>query len=346
MGSNVITGIYYLLVVACVGISVYLSYHGYKSSFETLALPFTVVLGIGLFGADALIQRARVTGRSLAAPLFLFLLFAVFSAASNFNYLYTNFMEEDVLEKALDRQHAVFRDDLTNTRDALLATDTFTDVGQKRVELDLELARLRDQILDEFRFGCGERCRGHVQQIEIIVGVEFTDMAYPPPGTGKDRLLAWYEERVKDAALRNLEKTVQLTNYSRVVSLVDSINELLLRYDTPDRAKAEQLGRDVLGQLSIASQDVERAANSILPQGDRIDHSLIDTTLGRLGEIVYSFENGFGEMPNVLATVLSAILSVVIDVFPVFFALVAFSPDPGRVNKTAPRRGRAGTILE
>lgn len=69
-------------------------------------------------------------------------------------------------------------------------------------------------------------------------------------------------------------------------------------------------------------------------------------TLGRLGEIVYSFQNAFGELPNPLATVISAILSIVVDVIPVFFALAAFSRESTSSYRPARTRGPAGTVLE
>ena len=85
---------------------------GFKSSFAELALPFTFILGIGLFGADALLQRARERGASVLPPLLIFVSFAVFSSASNFNHIYTTFMQNDVMRQTLDAQYARFRDNM------------------------------------------------------------------------------------------------------------------------------------------------------------------------------------------------------------------------------------------
>lgn len=345
MGNNIITTIYYILVVACVLISTYLSYFGYISSFGDLALPFTLVIGVGLFGADALIQRARVTGRSLIAPFLLFLLFAFFSGASNFNFLYTTFMEKDVLVQALDSQYARLRDNLASTRDRLLRLESYTFTERQRVDLDRELARLRDQIFDDLRPGCGERCRDHLGNIEGILGEPMTELAIPPPGSRRDLVEGWYE-RVSASARADFEKLTEATQYPGVAGLVREIDSLLLQYDTPDRALAQNTGLSVLRTMAEANDEVERQANTLLPEDQSVTHPDIDVTLGRLGEIAYSFQNAFVEMPNPAATFISALLSVVIDIFPVVFALVAFSPDPGRVYKPTGRRGRAGTILE
>ena len=81
---------YYAIVVLCIGISVILTYLGFKTTFgEYLAAAFTAVIALGLFTADYLIQRYREIGLPLGKPFIIFATSAFFSVLSNFNFLYT-----------------------------------------------------------------------------------------------------------------------------------------------------------------------------------------------------------------------------------------------------------------
>ena len=340
MTSNFFRVIYYILVIACVSVSSYLSYYGFKSSFGELALPFTFILAIGLFGADALLQRAREHGTSVLPPLLIFTCFAVFSSASNFNHIYTTFMQGDVIRQSLDAQYARFRDNLVTTREALEATDSYHFTRDQGANLQRELDRLRDQIFDPLRPGCGDRCDMHLANIQSILGKPLSDTARPPLGSPRETVEAWYSGIVSSAQ-RDLEAAAQTTSYPVIAAILDQIAQLLAAYDTPDRALAADQGLAVLADLANANAEVQRRANAVLPTDAKLALPAIDRTTGRLGEIVYSFENAFKERPNLLATVLSLILATIVDIFPVIFALVAFAPESGRVSGPArtPRGG-------
>ncbi|KAA6182745.1 hypothetical protein F2Q65_17385 [Thiohalocapsa marina] len=345
MNRNIITILYYLLVLICVGISTYLSYFGYKSSFGGLTLPFVAILAIGLFAADILIRDSRVSGKSMMPPLLLFALFAFFSAVSNFNFLYTTFMQNDVVNQTLAKQYIIFRTALTDTRTKLTQLDAFTFTEQKRIELDRELARLRTQIFDDLRPGCGERCRSHLAQIEQILGKPLTDFALPQPGASETVMANWFE-RVRDAALADFNKLTEKNSFPELDRLIQDIDNLLLKYDTPQRLIAQNQGLSILQTLAKESGEIERRANALLPATAPVTHPKIDPTLGRLGEIVYSLQNGFVDRPNIGATAMSSILAIVIDIFPIMFALVAFAPGLATAGHQPKRRGRAGTIID
>ncbi len=106
------------------------------------------------------------------------------------------------------------------------------------------------------------------------------------------------------------------------------------------------MGLSTLQVLSKESKNIERRANSFLPNKDNVTHTEIDPTLGRLGEIVYSLENGFISRPNLGATIMAIILGLIVDLFPVIFALVAFGPESGIQPGKPTRPGRAGIVLD
>ncbi len=344
--NNILTIIYFLLVIVCIAISLILSYYGYLTNFGNLALPFTIAIGLGLFGADILIRSRRVAGRNLTAPMLLFAFFAIFSAVSNFNFLYTNFMKSDVTNAAIASATSQFRQDITQTRSRLQELDVVNFVASQRLELERELSRLRDQINDPLRPGCGERCALHLSNIEGILGKQLTDTARPGVGTSLQIVNAWYD-RIRNSAIQDFSQQVSANQFPQVERLIDDINQLLADFDgTTTEANWSGHGLQILETLSRSSIDVERRANAFMPESRQVSHRYIDVTLGRLGEIVYSLENAFVVRPNIGATIAASILAVVVDVFPVLFALVAFTPDPsGRPAHQGPTRKRGGRVL-
>ncbi len=344
MGNNIIILLYYVLVVISVSISTYLSYGGFKSSFGNLSLPFVMILAIGLFAADLLIQRNRVIGKSLVPPFLLFALAAFFSGISNFNYLYTNFMEKDVIEQTLNVQLNNFRDSLTDTRAHLQKIQAVSFIEGKKIELDRELARLNSQVFDDLRPGCGDRCKDHLRRIEEILGRPLTDLALPGPGTNRDGMTRFID-RVTYLATTDLRQLSQSGQVPEIEKLINDIDSLLLEFDTTQRILARNMGLSALQALSKESKDIERRANTFLANESKVQHAQIDPTLGRLGEIVYSLESGFIIRPNIGATAIALILGIIVDLFPVLFALVAFGPNSTQITSKQ-KKGRAGIVLD
>jgi len=113
---------YYVLVVVAIGLSTYLTYYGFVRSVPTLAIPIAAVVGIVLFVVDISIQRYRENGKSIILPLAVFILPALISGASNFNTVYTAFMQGDVSRATLTEQYGIFRDDLVATQSCSLCS--------------------------------------------------------------------------------------------------------------------------------------------------------------------------------------------------------------------------------
>lgn len=319
----IIRTVYYLLVALCIGISLFLTYFGFERTFGSLTPYFTAIIGLLLFAADYLIQRNRERGLPWGPALMLFLLAAVFSTISNFNYLYTNFMTNDVLSATVREQYRVFTTDLTNTRAALSSVDAVEQEGDRRAKIETELKQMWEQMNDSARLGCGQRCAEHITNINALLGVTITDLARPGPSSTASERKSFYDN------FRGLVQEAQVNSsvsgpYQAISTLLSQIDERLDFYGDPDDALQAGANLSVLAKLSQDSQKIEREANALLPESQAVDHTFIDPTLGRLGEIVYSLKNGFVEIPNMSATVMALILSLVVDFIPILFALVAF----------------------
>lgn len=325
---------YYLIVLTCVGISVYLTYFGFLRTFQELTLPFTIVIGLLLFSADFLIQRNRESGYPIAPGIILFIIAAIFSGMSNFNYLYTNFMTRDVLVSTMRDQYAVFTTDLADTRVRLGQSPAMIEGRFLRSQVDTELDQLWEQMADPARPGCGPRCEQHIETLVSLVASPMTDLARPGTGASPDEKRAFFET-VQSLIQTTLNRRPEIRAYEEIAALQTFIGERLRFFGTADDALREGAGLERLSELSEASREVERRANALLPSDHSVDHTHIDPTLGRLGEIVYSLQNAFIEAPNRAVTILSSILAMIVDVIPVAFALIAFRP-----GETGPKKNR------
>lgn len=322
---------YVVILVLGVSISGYLSYGGLLRTGQEITVPLVILLMLIILVMDATISYFRSQQRKYMLPLFIWAIAAFFSISSNFNFLYSNFMREDVSRQTVTEQIAVFRDNLVETRGALSGMDAVTFAKQTGADLEVELKNLYDQINDPLRPGCGAECRTHMERIENILGREITNMAVPQIGSEMPVVNAWFG-RYRAAAEEILETSLNTTQAPQILALIRQIDAALLEFRNTDRVMATKGGLDALADMSAHSLDIEREANALLPENKGVSHSRINPTLGRLGEIVYAFQNGFGEMPNPMATAVSLVLASVVDVLPLLLSFALFGK--GRLEKT------------
>lgn len=347
-GRNFYTILYVIATAICVGISVYLSYFGYYSHLQELTALFALLLGILLFGTDMMLRHCRLEGRRVWLPLGFFLVVVVFSWASNYNFLYTSFMERDVAERTVVEQFRTFREDLTTTRSALVAHPKVREVSAERRQLERELTNLDQQLTDPVRPGCGQRCRGHVEQIEELLGGRVTDLAVPPVDAGKQNNEQWYN-RYRETVLNAFEESID-DEFNELEGLIERIGQLLGEYDDPyaalrseyeqrRRAVVETRGFAIIAELRTHSADIERRANALLPEGEQVEHQEIHSRLDNLGEIPLSLRDGFIDRSNPGVTAVSTLLALFVDFIPILFAWLIFRPDNRRAKPAKPGFG-------
>ena len=348
MSRNLIIVLYYSITLLCVIISGVLSYQGFEKSFPNafLTVLFVLVIVFGLFGADSVFQLRRSRGESLAGPFVLLLFFSFFSTSSNFNAIYTQFMERDAGITVLNDQLIIFRDDLNETRKAIEEYSLVSAEIDRKTEIDRELARLRDQVSDPARPGCGVRCAEHVRNIESLLGKPLTDIARPGADASRPVIQGWYA-RMEEAVRSDYEDYLSDKVSGRLLIRISEIDAHLREYNTSAESLYERSKLVGLQEMALISAEVARKVNVDLPDDLKITHTSIDITLGRLGEIAYSFRNAFGSMPNPIATFLSLLIGAVVDFFPIAFAMVAFNARSGGAQIGPSRRkGRAGRVFD
>ena len=315
---------YYILVTVAIGLSTYLTYRGFVRSIPELAIPIAAVVGIALFVVDISIQRYRENGKSIIFPLVVFILPAIISGASNFNTVYTEFMQNDVSRATLSEQYEFFRDDLISTQSILTADSIISKQITEREEIEALIQNLSSQILDPLRPGCGQRCRDLIGEINSRLDKRVTDLAFPGSGATKEQVTPVLENFSR-LVYENKDSEDSSKTYVAYKILNNEIETWLSKYEDIDFDMNIRQARIVLFEMSENSKEVERKANTIL--SNPVKHTKLDPEAGRLGEIIYTIKNGLFDVPNLSATIFSLFLAIFVDFMPVILAFLVNNKD-------------------
>lgn len=343
MQFNVLTLIYYFLVVSLALVSGILSYYGVKLLLGHFAIVFAVVISVWLVGANIVIQRDRQSGHGPWRGLLMFAFGAFFSFASNFNVVYTNQMQRDLAAQTVSEAYESFTGNLVVARTALQGNSQIELARRQRASFETELAELRRQILDPNNRGIGALAGVHIERIYRMIGERLTEQRRPASGAPEDALLDWYD-RFRQAAVAAYERKADITNAAELTTVIELIDQQLEQYKSiPKDAATTDLA--VLQEFSTISQEIERRTNALLPADEQVTAVEIDFLDGRLGELIYTLNNGFVERPNPSASLISALFASAVDLFPVIFAFAAFRTPGLRSGQSlherpGPRRGR------
>lgn len=325
---NILSVLYYILSVACAIFSTIMSYLGYAQSAGFLALLLTLVVFVLLMASHIVIQQSRVAGRSLIGGLLILMLGGLFSFVSNFNYLYSNLMRKDVAAETIVASHAVFQQNLIRAQSSLRSAPSRREAAVRRAEFENQLDQLNQQINDPGNPGVGPRAREHIQRLEQIVGAEMTALRQPGKGASVAEVNKWFKNYAA-LARRTFEREMREFSGNDLDQLMSEIDDYKLKYASPpENAGAADLY--LLAEYDKISGDVERHTNALLPSRSRIDLLKIERLEGQLGEIRYSIANGFLELPNPAATLQAAIVSLLVDIVPLIFALCLLRHRPNQ----------------
>jgi len=326
---------YYILVIVAIGLSTYLTYYGFVRSVPTLAIPIAAVVGIVLFVVDISIQRYREAGKSILLPLLVFILPALISGASNFNTVYTAFMQADVSRSTLTEQYGIFRDDLVATEAALANDQSIAREIQERDEIEALLQNLWSQCTDLGRPGCGQRARSLIEQINSRLERAVTELAFPGAGSTPEQIRPVFQN-FSNLVTENKNSEASSEAFVEYNNLANFIRESLARFRDINFDVDITEARLLLSEMSEISKEVERRGTSLLPNNQAREHRELDPEAGRLGEIIYTIKNGLFDVPNLSATVFSVFIALFVDFMPIIVAFIvnykAIRPDFSEVK--------------
>ena len=250
-GRTLIIPIYYLILIACIGVSSNFSFRGFYETFPTEIYVVVFILALGLFAAGLMLQLGR-DQKSLSKQLLallIFMIFATFSTSSNMNYIYTKMKWEDVRKEAFREEYQKYVksleiiekdliDQLVSDQEyfekiatayytlidaeiSKLKTDIVTSEyyqNQRAVvdKLQFELAQMRIQALDPGAPGCGTKCRAHMATIdELIPTTETTITSSKKTETIKRFWVNYHDKKMRAFC------GATFTNYHSLRSLIE-----------------------------------------------------------------------------------------------------------------------------
>jgi hypothetical protein len=196
----------------------------------------------------------------------------------------------------------------------------------RRAQLTTELSQMRLEGTDPTKPGCAELCRGHMAQVQVIIGRQLANLGVPAPSAGPAAFLTFHE-RFSTAAWEVFNADPRFASATAIRALVRDIDTSLESFRTLDDAIAAGKGLDVLTTLDERSAEVERRANGF--PGINVRHARVDPMVGRLGQIPDTVRNAFFEIPDPTATILSVFFAIVVDIFPLMMVLALLRPGEG-----------------
>jgi len=253
-GRTLIIPIYYLILIACIGVSSNFSFRGFYETFPNEIYVVVLILALGLFGAGLLLQigrdRKSITQQLLA--LLIFVIFASFSTSSNMNYIYTKMQWEDVrkeafreeypkylrtvaeVEKDLITQTTVDRDNfekiatgyyeiidrkISELKNTISNSQYYIEQKEKHDTLTFQLDQMLRQALDPGAPGCGTKCQEHAKIINDLVPT--TEVKFTSSKNESQIKRSWSNYRdLKMKAFCGDEST----EYHRLRSLVEAVD--------------------------------------------------------------------------------------------------------------------------
>lgn len=328
MVKLVIMVIYVIVTLICVGVSVWSSFNGFKALLDNLAIWVALATGLMLFAGDMAIQQSRERGRPIGAVLaFMFLPFAA-SFSSNFNYFYTNAMRERVAADQLELAHQRF-DEIMQSADLALRTSSVGEnTRQLTLDVNAQMRALEDQIDDPLNPGLGREANGHVDEIYALLP-GLTSLDRPDNPRDEVQVAAFVEnlQRIIDRELVTLQNQTPIQDAIETVdqaraqarTTFDTARSLPLATWEPKIEAVAAIAQDFRDVMPEVNTALREARSATLEGAQPIDEQDV-----LLGEIAYSFSNGFQKRPSPGTTLLSSAAAMGIDIMPILFALALF----------------------
>lgn len=329
--QNLITVIYFVIVLCCLSMSAFFSFKGLDRSMGTFAALAAASIILFLFAADIMLRRCRLEGRSVLMPLLLFCFGLALSFVSNFTHLYNNAIAPDETLKASRSAYNTYRTNLNDARAAISQSPFFRQQVDLHNTLTNELQQMWRQIENpnpSLR-GCGQLCREHSTRIYELLDNAMTELR-PPTTRSIPRLRDWFQ-KFEQEALKTLDDKQQPSSLRSPIGLVKALDEALRTAPLPEANDSQDVAEAYIRSLSTRQSELGRLSNDISGV-EPLAFTPLQPEGGRVNEIEYALYNGFVLMPNAGTTFLNAAIALIVDLFPVIFALAFFHPGRGQYN--------------
>jgi hypothetical protein len=149
-----------------------------------LAIPITIVIAAGLLACDLALLSWKRLGSSLLAIILVLFMFTTFSAISNFNFFYTNYMRDRLAAERLDYASMKLAN---NIAQAEMVLNGELKPTTREQQIRQELRNLKNEINDITK-GFGPRAQDHLNNIKkYLLPNKIAIMTLPPVGATKQK---------------------------------------------------------------------------------------------------------------------------------------------------------------
>ncbi len=312
------------------------TYLGLETTLKQLTILATIVISCGLLACDIAILNWRQRGYSLLGIILLLFLFASFSGISHFNFFYTNFMRDGLAQERVAAAKVVFDTNMTIS-ETLLDLE-LQPILQNHAKIRTELEDLRKEVDEDKNRGFGQKALDRIKALQAALQPNpVQEPKLPPTGASKsvnDDALKLISERVSDRLKEDLQRHTILVDGKKYVSglrlrlekITNDLPPSPILFDAnyyKSRITAIQaMQADVL--------ELERRIGQIFQLRNKTPPKLT-RPVGYDGIELNTFKSSIesaSRPENNLIGVMLAILSVVIDLIPLLFALVFVRPAP------------------
>jgi hypothetical protein len=326
--AAIIALIYIVITMACVAMSAWSTYHGYESMFREITILVTIVICAGLLACDIAILSWRRHGRSVVGIVLLLLMFTIFSAASNYNFFYTNFQRDRFAAQRIEEAKRVFDDNMS------LAETTLNHELRKsgrRQGIEGALQNLRNEVQDPSNRGFGPRAKELLAKLhEALKPNDFQEPSGVAPGQTYKRnqeVLEVIERRVQEKLDTDENHAPVLDGLAAIKELRDKQTRAFKALPSTPTLLSSDYYKARIGAIKSLGEDtseISRRITQILAsrgKSEQISLKSVSDAGIELNEILVSARSGLQPENQPIAAAL-ATLAVLIDIIPLLFAMV------------------------
>jgi hypothetical protein len=310
--------IFSIIVILASGFSGYTTFLGFSYDVPFgLAATLAVIIGLALVAINFRLRQERREGGPIGGALLAFFFIFIFSFISNTNAIYTFFVSGDIIENTQEIAWRVFDEQSQIMLSNIDESDELTEVDQRERRLAIARRNLSEQIQDERNPGLGAIAKGHLSEVEEILGTVVTSLRAPPVGAPSSEFREY---------ARRLDQLIQEQADSNITEPVAPLLELRSRI-----AQYRDLYGTTTAQKDYSSNAIDLMSRDLDAFGNELNAVLktknkfekINDSADKTGSFQYTWTN-FANWISPAAIILSVLLGALLDAIAPLLSLLLY----------------------
>ncbi len=269
------------------------------------------------------IKEYRESGQRHTAPLLAFLYFLIFSFISSTNAFYIYFLKKDIVVQIQIKAEKDFDKGTTMLLSALLLSDEdsnkiTTKAALVKMELDIAVRNLYDQIINPLNPGLGKKAKEHLSEVERILGFKITKLRLLSAGSSIDQYKVF-----ADNLVQLIDKKFTTKYMVGTPDNLDAFKKDILqrRAIYKNSIIKEEFNRDIMDSMARDLALLQIKAEHLINFKKQVP--VIDTTSAGIASFNYTWTNMFDGKNN-SEIILSVFWSLILNMFAPVLALLFF----------------------